>query len=81
MWFLYIAKFADNKLYTGISTDVKRRIAQHNKGIGAKSLKGKGPVTLLYSEVCESRTAALKREHEIKGWSRLKKLKLIHTKV
>jgi putative endonuclease len=85
MWFLYIAKFKINKLYTGITLDVKRRIEQHNNGTGAKSLRGKGPVELLYTEKYLTNTLAAKREREIKSWSRQKKLKLIekslHSKI
>ena len=77
MWFLYIAKYNTGKLYTGITLDINRRIKQHNKGTGAKSLKGKGPVELLYTEKYLTNALAAKREREIKGWNQEKKLKLI----
>ena len=77
MWYLYIAKFSGEKLYTGISVDVERRIRQHNNGTGAKSLRGKGPIELLYTEKFDTNKQAARREREIKGWNREKKLKLI----
>jgi predicted GIY-YIG superfamily endonuclease len=77
MWTLYIARFSKNKLYTGITVDINRRIKQHNNGIGAKSLKGKGPVELVYTEHYLTNNLAAKREREIKSWNREKKLNLI----
>jgi len=79
MWYLYIAKFKNNKLYTGITVDVERRIMQHNNGTGAKSLIGKGPVELMYTERYATNTLAAKREREIKQWNHKKKLKLIES--
>lgn len=76
-WYLYIVKCKDNSLYTGITTNLDNRIETHNLGKGAKSLLGKRPVSLIYQELYNSRGQALKREAEIKGWSRNKKLKLI----
>lgn len=57
---------ADGSLYTGIATDVKRRVAEHNSGQGAKYTRGRGPVTVVYQETVKDRPAALKREHAIK---------------
>jgi len=76
-WFLYIAECIDKSLYTGITTNIGRRILEHNNKIGAKSLKGKLPVRLVYTETYSGQAEAAKREREIKGWSRVKKLKLI----
>ena len=76
-WYVYIAEFGNGALYTGISTDVKRRIKQHNEGKGAKSLRGKGPVKLVYEEIHGTVTSARIREAAIKKWTRLYKLKLI----
>ena len=47
-WFLYLIRTADNKLYTGITTDVERRYQQHQSGKGAKALRGKGELTLAF---------------------------------
>lgn len=76
-WYLYIVKCNDGSFYTGITTNIKRRLNEHNLGIGAKSLKAKRPVYLVYSEMYNSQTGAARREKEIKGWNRNKKLKLI----
>ena len=76
-WFLYIVECIDGSLYTGITTNPTRRIREHNLGIGAKSLKGKLPVKLVYSEVYRSQNEARKREEAIKSWKREYKLKLI----
>ena len=76
-WFLYIVQGKDGTLYTGITTDPKRRIIQHNTKKGAKSLRGKLPVKLVYNELFKNQKEAAKREREIKGWKRYYKLKLI----
>lgn len=79
MWYLYIAKCKDDTLYTGITTDPKRREFEHNNDnrLGAKSLKPKKPVKIVYVEPYESQINARKREIEIKGWKRKYKVKLI----
>lgn len=76
-WFLYIVKARDSSLYTGITTNIARRIREHNLGVGAKSLRGKLPVDLVYSERYESQNEARRRESAIKSWKREYKLKLI----
>ncbi len=78
-WFVYIIKCKDKSLYTGITTDLRRRIFEHNSDNdkGAKSLRGKRPVNLVYSEEFETQSEARKREMAIKGWKRRYKLQLI----
>ena len=76
-WFLYVVKCRDDSLYTGITTNIKRRVREHNLKIGAKSLKGKLPVTLVYRETYDSQGEASKREMAIKSWRREYKIKLI----
>lgn len=76
-WFVYIVECSDKSLYTGISPDVEKRVNTHNKGLGAKSIKGKLPVRLVYTERHKNRELAAKREYNIKSWSREYKLKLI----
>lgn len=76
-WYVYILKCADNSLYTGITTDIKRRLKEHNDGKGAKSVLGKRPVEIAYTEKAENQIMAAKREREIKSWSRQKKLSII----
>jgi len=78
MYFIYMVECSDGSLYTGFTVDIARRVLQHNESkLGAKSVKGKLPVKLVYSENFLTKSEALKREHEIKGWSRVKKQKLI----
>ncbi len=77
-WFVYIVACADNSLYTGVTTDTKRRLHEHNYlKSGAKYTRNKRPVTLLYSEDHPSRSSACQREYEIKQLSRTEKLQLI----
>jgi putative endonuclease len=78
-WFVYIVACADNSLYTGISPDVEERVKKHNSKKGAKSLLGKLPVHLVYKQEIGSQTDAMRREREIKGWNRKKKLELVET--
>lgn len=79
-YWVYIAKCADDTLYTGMTTDVERRIGEHNTGSGAKYTRSRRPITCVYKEQCESRSAALKREAQIKRLSRRDKQKLIANK-
>ncbi|MEW6617050.1 MAG: GIY-YIG nuclease family protein [Patescibacteria group bacterium] len=76
--FVYILKCADSSLYTGYTTDLKKRVGQHNTSKrGARYTKSRRPVALVYSEKYKTKSKALKREIEIKSWSRKKKLVLI----
>ena len=75
-WIVYILECADRTLYTGITTDLDRRIQEHDSGKGAKYTRGRAPVTLLYSEFYDSRGMALKREAEIKSLDRAAKRQL-----
>jgi len=75
--FVYIVRCSDNSLYTGSSENVAARIEKHNKGTGAKYTRSRRPVVLVYAEECESLSAALKREHQIKRSSRKNKEALI----
>ena len=76
-WKLYILHCADGTLYTGITTDVQRRFAEHSCGKGAKYTRGRSPLELVYEEECGGHSAALRRELEIKALPREEKLKLI----
>jgi predicted GIY-YIG superfamily endonuclease len=75
-WFVYMLRCADGSLYTGVAKDVERRTREHNDGKGAKYTRGRGPVTLVYSEQCEDRGGAVKRELIIKRMNRAQKLRL-----
>ena len=76
-WKLYILRCGDGSLYTGITTDVAKRLEVHRSGKGAKYTRGRGPLELVYVEECGDHSAALKRELEIKKLSREEKMKLI----
>lgn len=78
MWQVYIILCSDNSFYTGITTDLERRIDEHNSGKAASYTRGRRPVKLVYQESCQSQSQALKREFQIKSLSRKEKLKLIH---
>ena len=77
MYYVYILQCRDGTLYTGIAADVQKRLAVHNSGKGAKYTRSRLPVTLLYEETQPDKSAALKRELEIKKLSRAQKLRLI----
>ncbi len=80
MWFVYILKCKDKTLYTGITTDLERRFAEHKNGTGARYTRSRGVVKFVYSEHCKSRSKALIREAEIKKLSREEKLALSRIK-
>ena len=77
MHFVYILRCNDNTLYTGYTTDIERRVKEHNQGKGAKYTRGRTPVELVYWEKKKSKSIALKREYKIKQLSRKDKIKLI----
>ncbi|OGK09598.1 hypothetical protein A2767_03990 [Candidatus Roizmanbacteria bacterium RIFCSPHIGHO2_01_FULL_35_10] len=77
MWFVYIVKCRDESFYTGITTDIIRRLSEHNSKKGAKSVRSKIPVSLVYIEQQLDQNKAARREREIKGWNRNKKIRLI----
>ena len=77
IWYLYILRCGDGTLYTGITTDVEKRLAAHRCGRGAKYTRGRQPLELVYREVCDGHSHALKRELEIKKLSRQEKEALI----
>lgn len=77
-WKVYILHCADNTLYTGITTDIDRRIHEHNNGVkGARYTRSRRPVTLAYQEPYASRADASRREYSIKQLHRTEKLELI----
>lgn len=78
-WVVYLARCGDGSLYTGITNDLAARLESHNAGKGAAYTRSRLPVALVYSETVEDRSAALKREAQIKRLSRAGKLKLLKT--
>ena len=83
LWFVYIIEGSDDKLYTGITTDLLRRWRQHSGEIrnGAKYFRGRKPRELVYWEIWETRSEASKREAQIKKFDRAKKLELISERI
>ena len=80
MWFVYILRCKDDTLYTGITDNIEKRLNMHNAGTGAKYTRGRGPVSLEYTECCTDKPTALRREIAIKQLSRKEKLQLIASK-
>lgn len=77
-WWLYLIRMASGQLYCGISTDVARRLKEHQGSAkGARALRGKGPLTLEFSQLVGDRSMALRLEYRIKRWSKADKEKLI----
>jgi Predicted endonuclease containing a URI domain len=77
LWFLYLVRTADDKLYTGITTDVERRFQQHQSGKGAKALRGKGELTLAFFNEVGEHSLALRLEYRIKQLTKRQKERLV----
>lgn len=76
-WFVYILRCGDGTLYTGVTDDVQRRLAAHRAGKGAKYTRGRGPLELVYTQKQPDKSAALRREFQIKKLTRPQKERLI----
>lgn len=77
MMFVYILKCKDDTLYTGYTTDLNRRLKEHNSKIGSKYTRSRTPVELMYFETFKTKSQAMKREIEIKKFSRKEKFAII----
>jgi len=77
MWYIYILLCKDGSLYTGSTTDISRRVKEHNTGKGGSYTKIHKPVEIIYKEACRNRSDAQTREAQIKRWTKTKKLALI----
>lgn len=77
---VYILRCGDGSLYTGITTDLERRVAVHNSGKGAKYTRSHLPVEPVYYEMVPDKSTALRRERAIKAMTRAEKMELIHSK-
>lgn len=75
--FFYLAKCNDGSLYSGYTIDLQAREAAHNAGKGAKYTRARRPIKIIYSEVFETKSEAMKREAQVKKWSRVKKQALL----
>ncbi len=76
-WSLYILKCRDGSFYTGITNNLERRLKMHQDGKASRYTRTRGPVEMLYSETCGTRSSALIRECEVKEWPKKKKISLI----
>ncbi|MEX2473623.1 GIY-YIG nuclease family protein [Marinobacter sp.] len=78
-WHLYMVRTARGALYTGITTDVSRRFSEHQAGApkGARSLRGKGPLELVFSAAVSDRSIASRLEWQLKQWPRTQKEALV----
>jgi len=74
---VYVLECSDGSFYTGYTTDVERRVAEHDAGEGAKYTRARTPVELVHSERFETRSAAMSREYEIKQFGRAEKERLV----
>jgi len=79
-YFVYLLECRDGSFYCGYTTDVQKRVVNHNKGIGSKYTKRRRPVKLIYFEELPSMSEALKREYAIKQFSRKAKEDLVNSK-
>lgn len=79
-WYVYMLRCGDGTLYTGITDNVERRLAAHRAGKGAKYTRGRGPLELVYTEQLPDKSAALRREIEIKRLRRAEKERLIKSR-
>ena len=81
MWFVYILLCRDNSLYTGSTNNLEKRFLDHKNGKGGKYTRSHKPIKRVYLEPLNSKSEALKRERQIKGWSRAKKLDVLSLKL
>lgn len=79
MYHTYIIRLADGSLYTGYTTDVERRVGEHNAGTASRITRSKRPVMLVHQESFRTKSQAMRREAEIKSWSRTQKMALIQS--
>ena len=77
MWFVYILLCSDGTLYTGSSPDPHQRFKHHKLGKGGRYTRSHKPIRIVYTEQLDSKSAALKREVEVKAWSREKKIRIL----
>ena len=81
LWYVYLLRLRNDCIYVGSTDDLERRLSEHMGGTGSETTYEPRPVELLHSESYADRSVALRREQQLKGWSRAKKLALIASKV
>lgn len=79
MYFVYIIECDDKSLYTGITTNLKRRFTEHQSGKGGNYTRSRKVVKFVFTEEHQDRSSASKREAEVKGWKKEQKLELINS--
>lgn len=79
MFYTYIARCADNSLYMGITHNLIEREKRHNAGTGSMYTSSRRPISIVYHEIFNTRIEAAKRESQLKGWTKVKKEKLIQS--
>lgn len=80
-WFVYLIRCVDGTLYTGISTDPDRRLLQHAASRGARRLRGRGPLQLVFASPLPDRATALRVEARIKQWPKVRKEQLVRGEI
>ena len=80
-WFVYLIRCVDGALYTGISTDPERRLLEHATSRGARRLRGRGPLQLVFASPLPDRATALRVEARIKRWPKVRKERLVRGEV
>lgn len=81
MWFVYVLLCEDSSLYTGVSNDLEKRFLDHKNGKGGHYTRSHKPIKIIYSEQLSTQSEALKRESEIKSWSREQKIRILGLKL
>jgi putative endonuclease len=81
MWYVYVLLCEDKSFYTGVSNNLEKRFLDHKNGKGGRYTRSHKPLKLIYSEQLSTKSEALKREREIKSWSREKKIKILNLKI
>jgi len=76
---VYVVECVDGSFYTGYTTDVERRVREHDRGEGAKYTRGRTPVELVHAETFDSKSTAMSREYEVKRLTRAEKDRLVES--
>ncbi|RXT14929.1 GIY-YIG nuclease family protein [Ammoniphilus sp. CFH 90114] len=77
MYYVYMLRCKDSSLYTGITNDIEKRVKKHNSGKASRYTRARLPVKMVYLEQCENKSAALRREIEIKRYTKSEKERLL----
>ena len=75
MWFVYVLLCKDGTFYTGITNNLEKRFSEHKSGKGGRYTRSHEPLKMIYSEQLANQSEVLKRESEIKSWSKKEKIK------